>query len=100
MAVQEDLEHGEQGHVRGGAVPSGQGAQLAHEGGRQLDGDEAAVEALYGGAGPVGGQVERGRGAIEVVQPVRQILLPGPVGQLPVLPVREVAVLDLQLGQR
>jgi hypothetical protein len=99
VAVEQDLEGGQQRHVQRRPLLA---AQRAHGlEGRPGDGrgSDAAAPAQRPGLRPIGGQLQRGE-ALELPGPVVELTLEDLALQPLALPGGEVGVLDGRLGQR
>jgi hypothetical protein len=99
VAVEQRVERSQQRHEEGGALGVGEGLERGDEGGGKGEGEVGAAEGLSRRAGPVGGQLEGGRNALEVVSPPGELGGEGVAGEELTLPGGEVGVLDGQFGQ-
>src|SRR3990172_6495387 len=100
VAVQEDLEGGEQGHEEGGALAAAEGAQGGDHGCAKGEAQGGAVEGLDGGTRAVGRKLEDGRGSLQPLLPVGELALEALALEPLALPVGEVGVLDGQGWER
>ncbi len=98
--MQQDLEGGEQGHEKCGALAARELAQRRREVGRYRELDRPAVVGLHVRAHAVGRQLERRRRSGEPRAPVPDLLLECGALEPLALPHGEIRVLDRQRGER
>ena len=99
LAAEARQQHGEsrqQGHEQRDRGASAQGAQAVGQGAGQGQGQLMAAEALHGGTGMVGGQVQVLRRALQLLLPVGQQAGEGWSVQPLALPGGDVSVLEGQ----
>ncbi|BBL70959.1 hypothetical protein MoryE10_15650 [Methylogaea oryzae] len=96
VARQQADEGSVQGHEQGGIVAARQTAQFLVQDAREMEGQAGALVALHRRARPVGGQVQQGRRALQVLPPVGQAGRQPIAGQQAALPAGVVGVLDGQ----
>ncbi|XSF17195.1 hypothetical protein VZQ01_00400 [Myxococcus faecalis] len=96
---EQELEGSQQDHEGRGALALGQGLDGLSEFPRELDGEHGAAVGLNGGARLVGGQLERGSGARELLTPPVELGGEDVAVEPLALPDGEVGVLDGQGGE-
>ena len=99
VAGEQELEGGQQGHEGGDPLTLAEGLERLGESPGEVDLEVVAAVALDRGPGLVGGQLESGGGAGELLPPVGELLLEGRALQPLTLPDGVVSVLQRQLGQ-
>ncbi len=100
VAVQQDLEGGQQRHERRRALPPREGLELLGEVRGDSHGHEGATRGRHGGTGPVGGQLQRVRHAVQPLPPPRELPVQHLAFEPAALPDGVVRVLDREGRER
>src|SRR5581483_7615520 len=98
VAIQQDIEYAQQGHIGGDAFLLGEADEAIAELAAGADADDTATDALFVWPFVVGGQLE-GLDAVELLLPVAELLDQQIAGQLVPLPDGIVGILDVHGGQ-
>ena len=100
VAIEQDIERGQQGHEQGRALPLRQSRQGWPDLRGQLECQIISAEALDRRAGPIGGEFQQRGRSPELLAPEIKLALQHVPLQPVALPHGEIGVLDGQLGQR
>jgi hypothetical protein len=100
ISGEQGLESGQEDHEQGGALGAGEGVDFAGECGVEVEREGGALVGLEVGSGAICGQLEQGRGAMELAFPEVDLVLEDVSLEIGALPVCEVGVLDGERRER